>query len=643
MSTEKDTEKITNKVSSKKNNKVENKSNKKIKDDLKSKDIDDKDVVESKKSRTTKKVDVEKAPSKKTETKKANDKKIVDKDSIKDKAAESKKASSKKTSVKKTEDKKAESKKVEPKKVEDNKSVNKKIDNKSEEKVSSKKTSSKKTVNKAEVVNKKTSSSSKKDSKKDSKKETSVKETTSSRKSKNDSKKGLANTSDAIIELASKELDNTGTVVKLKDANYTSEILKNDKLISVTKISNKDEAKKDTKVKDKKEKVFLDGKFKLDILDLLIIIVITAIISCVFTGVVINYQYKKAGTFIDSNLAQDQGVKDFLSLYEEILVNYYEEVDADALIKSGMKGMMSFLEDTYSIYLSDSESEDLNEMLDSSYDGIGIVVQLNKIVGIYKNSPASKEGIKVGDEVIKINGTEITAENYVDISKFLKHDENNEIVVKRNGEELTFNVSMDKVNVPTTSSTVINSKEKKIGYIKLSSFSNNSYADFNESFIEVEKEGIDSLIIDLRSNSGGYLKAAFDIASEFIEKDEVIYSLEQKGKVTTYKDTTKNKKDYKVVVLVNNSTASASEILAAALHDSYGATIVGKTTFGKGKVQTLKQFDDSIVKYTSAKWLRPNGECIDGIGIVPDYEVDIVYDNSQIYDKQLDKAIELLS
>jgi len=129
---------------------------------------------------------------------------------------------------------------------------------------------------------------------------------------------------------------------------------------------------------------------------------------------------------------------------------------------------------------------------------------------------------------------------------------------------------------------------------------------------------------------------------EVIEK-LIIDKFESKNKITSCKDETDEKREYPIVVLVNEATASAAEVLASALHDSYGATIVGKKTYGKGKVQKMRQYEGSIVKYTSAKWLRPNGECIDEIGIVPEYEVDLLIENNTIYDKQLDKAIELLN
>lgn len=453
-----------------------------------------------------------------------------------------------------------------------------------------------------------------------------------------------SSTSSVVVDLATEGLDKTGAISKI-DEGYISEIA-NNKLFYLEKIAKDNNSLKKDSGKNGKGKVRLpdkegfDGKFRLDVLDVLIIVVITAIISCVFTGVILNHQYKNANNVVSS----DKNVKEFVSLYNEILENFYEEVDADEMMKAAINGMVSFLEDNYSIYLNQEESSSIAEMLDSSYEGIGIVIQANKIVSIYKDSPAAKAGLKVNDEIVKINDNEVTLENYINIGDFMYKDKDNVVVVKRDGEEKSFTVQMSKVKIPTTSATRIQSNGKNLGYIKLTSFSYSSFEDFQESLMGIEKEGIDSLIIDLRSNSGGYLKAAYDIVSLFTEKDKVIYSLEQKNKVTAYKDETKEKKDYKVIVLVNNGTASASEVMAAALHDSYGATLVGKTTYGKGKVQTLKQYDDdSMVKYTSAKWLRPNGDCIDGIGIVPDYEVDIEFDDQQIYDKQLDKAIEILS
>lgn len=399
------------------------------------------------------------------------------------------------------------------------------------------------------------------------------------------------------------------------------------------------------KAKKNKQKRYVNGKFSLDIFDLLIIVVVVAIVSCVFTGFILNYQYSKNYSYVDSDVVSDVKVKEFLETYSEIVNNFYEEVDKDAMIEAALEGMIDFLEDNYSIYLDKKETDSLSESLDGAYEGIGIVAMGNIVYQVYKDSPAEKVGIKANDEIIDINGTEITMENYEKIAELLHKDKENVVKVKRDEEELTFNINVSEVEIPSVSSDIIVSedKSKDIGYILLNSFSAHSFEDFQEALMELEDKQIDSLIVDLRGNTGGYLNAATEIASLFLKKGDVIYSLENKNKITTYKDETKDSRKYSIVVLVNGNTASASEILAAALKDSYGATIVGKTSFGKGKVQTMKYYEDTMIKYTSAKWLRPNGDCVDGVGIVPDYDIDLQYGDNVVYDLQLDKAIELLS
>ena len=171
--------------------------------------------------------------------------------------------------------------------------------------------------------------------------------------------------------------------------------------------------------------------------------------------------------------------------------------------------------------------------------------------------------------------------------------------------------------------------DKKVGYLSISSFSNTLAKQVESALDELESDGIESLIIDLRNNGGGLLTAAKDTASLFLEKGKAIYSLEgndKNEKTKVYYDETSTSRNYPIVVLVNGGTASASEILTAALKDSYGATTVGTTTYGKGKVQQTKKLSDgSLVKYTTSRWLTPNNECIDEYGISPDYGIELEY------------------
>lgn len=436
--------------------------------------------------------------------------------------------------------------------------------------------------------------------------------------------------------------------VKKSDKTQNSKLKKLFDTFKQKKNSKKSDAvKKYQKNKNKKakQKRYVNGKFSLDILELLIIVVFTALVACVATGLILNHQYKKNFNYIDTDIMDNKKIVEFLETYSEIVDNFYEDVDGDKIIDAALEGMLEYLEDNYSIFLDKNESSDLTESLDGAYEGIGIVAIGNVVYNVYEGSPAEKAGILAEDEIIEINGTKVSLENYEKITELLYKDKENKIIVLRDGKEFTFNIEVSKVKVPSVSTNIIVSEDKKqnIGYLALTTFSAHSYEEFQTELLELEKDGIDSLIIDLRDNTGGYLNVVSDITELFLKKGDVIYSLKNKDEKKVYKDKTKDSRKYKIVVLVNANTASASEILAAALHDSYGAEIVGKTTYGKGKVQTVKQYDDSIVKYTSAEWIRPNGECVDQVGIKPDYDVDLEYGQNVIYDLQLDKAIELLS
>ncbi|MBQ8659790.1 MAG: S41 family peptidase [Bacilli bacterium] len=441
--------------------------------------------------------------------------------------------------------------------------------------------------------------------------------------------------SDNEVQNNIKELNSTKI-----DGEKKNEISSNKKK-DTTKNSNSN--KKILKNKKKQKKKKFGGVFTLDVLDLLIIVVIVAIFSCLTTGAILNARFHKTYSIYGRDVVSDENLSNFIKTYSEVVDNFYEEVDSEGMIEAALDGMMNYLEDNYSIYMNKEDSENLNETLDSSYEGIGTHALGNVIIQVYEGSPADKAGIKVNDVVVEINGNEINEENYYLMADYLNETgEDNEVVVERDGKKISFTLSKAVVDVPVVYTKVIEKNDKNIGYISLSQFSSRSTSEFQDGLIELEKEEITSLIIDLRDNSGGYLTSANEISSIFLEKGKVIYSLENKNETKEFKDETDEYKKYPVVVLVNSSTASASEILTAALKDSYGATIVGNVTFGKGKVQNLMHYNDTMVKYTSAKWLRPNGECVDGIGIEPDYNVNITVKNNIIYDNQLDKAISLL-
>ena len=384
-------------------------------------------------------------------------------------------------------------------------------------------------------------------------------------------------------------------------------------------------------------KIF-NKNFKLDIVDILIIVVIVCGLSSLGTGFIVKHQYEK-DTKINSTIKSDELDK-FIAIYNEVINKYYEEVDSKGLVDSAIDGMLDHLEDKYSIYIENDTV--INEELDSTYEGIGIVTIENVVHNVYEGSSAYREGVKPGDIIVSVNGYSINKDNYHELSKKLKeNDGTNEIGVLRGKEELAFKVTVETIVIPTVTSKTYSVHKKNIAYIDIDSFARNTYEEFQNKMIELNKKDIDGMIIDLRNNSGGYVKSASDIANVFLEKGKVIYSLKHKEDEETIKDNTDDSKDYKVIVLVNKSTASSAEILASSLKDSYGAIIVGNTTYGKGSVQTVKYYEDTAIKYTSALWYRPNGETVDGVGIKPDYEIDNRIVDNVLEDKQFDKALQL--
>lgn len=329
----------------------------------------------------------------------------------------------------------------------------------------------------------------------------------------------------------------------------------------------------------------------------------------------------------------------FISVYNEIVNKYYEDIDKNKLVQAGIDGMVEHLEDKYSIYV---DTDNIVEQLDSTYDGIGIVTIENVVTEVYKESSAYRAGVKTGDVIIGVNDKIIDKNNYHELSVLLRENNGeNKLKVLRNNEELIFDVTIEKIVIPTISMNEYNFDDKRIGYIKVTSMAKNTYEEFREALIELEKNEMNGLIIDLRNNNGGYIESAYNIAGIFVEKGKNIYSLKSKTNEKMYVDETKEKRDYKIIVLINKSTASSAEILASSLKQSYGAQLVGYTTFGKGKVQTIKYFDDTALKYTSSEWLCADGTSIDGVGIEPDYKIENEIKDNELIDLQFDKALSL--
>ena len=343
----------------------------------------------------------------------------------------------------------------------------------------------------------------------------------------------------------------------------------------------------------------------------------------------------------------DEYLAELYKAYDEIKSNYYSSVDLGSLVDAGIKGMFSYLGDPYTTYLDKDQTDNLTDSLKGTQHGIGVLINLSdeekKIIisRVYDNTPAMEAGLVSGDEIVKVNDKLVSeAENLKDITALIKSSDEVKLVIQRDGVDKEYTLKTADFYNPSVEENIIEGENgNKIGYLQISKFNETAYEQFNQKLNKIEATGISSLIIDLRGNTGGFLSAATKISELFLKKGEVIYSLnEQLGTKVTY-DETEESRNYKVFVLVNESSASASEILAAALKDSYGALLVGTTTYGKGKVQkTNKMADGTMYKYTSAKWLTPKGECIDGVGLKPDIEIS--NGDELLKDLVLEKAIE---
>lgn len=359
--------------------------------------------------------------------------------------------------------------------------------------------------------------------------------------------------------------------------------------------------------------------------------------------------------FIDSNTKNDKKeFKAFYEAYDTIINNYYRSINSETLIEGAIDGMMKSLGDEHTMYFNKENKKEFETELSGNYYGIGAQIQLTseglvQIVKVFDNSPAEVAGLMQGDIFISIDGVLVNGKSVTEVSNLLKSDKVKEsiIIVKRENNELTFNVTKANITLFSVSSEIINLTNKKIGYINVSIFGQKTYSQFKTALSNLENQNMESLIIDLRGNTGGYLYTVTNMLNEFIDKNKVMYQIQTSNGIKKYKSENPKMKTYKVIIMIDENSASASEIMASSMKESYGAILVGKKSYGKGTVQITQNLSNgSMIKYTIEKWLTPNGNNIDKEGIKPDYEVDLdkIYNDNPIKenDTQLKKALDIL-
>ena len=344
----------------------------------------------------------------------------------------------------------------------------------------------------------------------------------------------------------------------------------------------------------------------------------------------------------------DAKTMEFLKTYNSIKENYYDDVNEDALIDSAISGMINSLGDEHSTYMDPDSTNSFNNSVEGKYVGVGITIKyendITTIIDIFKDSPADKDGLKVGDVIVEVNGTDVTGKDSSEIASIISGDVGKVVnfVVLRDGENVNVTTSLQEIELDSVYTEIKEENNKKIGYIQISNFASNTYKQFNSKLKDLEKQNIDSLIIDVRGNTGGHLSVVSDILDLFFEKNTVLYQIQDKKSTVRYKAKKAEKREYPVVVLTNHGSASASEILASCFKERYSdATIVGTTTYGKGTVQKTGSLSNgSSYKFTTQKWLTSKGKWINEKGVKPDLEVELG-DNLEV-DDQLNAAINIL-
>ncbi len=389
-------------------------------------------------------------------------------------------------------------------------------------------------------------------------------------------------------------------------------------------------------MKDKKG--FLQGA----LCGALAILLVAGLISCGMGTYGIRLGGQKHSGEIDNKIS---------GLRELIDARYLGEVDDSELEEGLYKGLISGLEDPYSVYYDEEETKKLVEATEGEYDGIGAVLTQNMdtgivtLVQIYEGSPAMEAGLKDDDILYKVGDMEVTGMDLTEVVSHIKGEKGTEVSLTvlrgENNEEVTVTAVRNTIQAQTIEYEM---KDDKIGYIAVSEFDLVTYAQYEDALTDLEGEGMKGLIVDLRNNPGGNLKTVCEMLDLMLPEGLIVYTEDKEGNREEMESDEERQFHLPMVVLMNGNSASASEIYAGAIQDYGIGKIVGTQSYGKGVVQQIFDLKDgTCVKLTIAEYFTPKGRNINGTGITPDVEVE--YEKNEEdpeADNQLDKAVEVL-
>ena len=393
-------------------------------------------------------------------------------------------------------------------------------------------------------------------------------------------------------------------------------------------------------------------------------IIVTVIVSCIVAAfsIVATYYYLgingKIDLFGKSNVSEDassdetiSAISQSLKSFRSVIDNYYiGEIDESKLLDHTIKGYVNGLEDEYSEYMTAEEWEEYQISALGNYVGIGIYMTVNKDGNIVvsspiKDSPAEKAGIKTEDIIVEVDGENVLGMDSELVSSKIKGEAGSKVHIKvaRNNDYLEFDIVRQEIKVYHVESEML---DGNIGYISLITFDTGCAEELKNALKDLENNGAKKIILDLRYNTGGLVDEALEIANYFIPKGkDILITVDSNDNKVVTKTEEDNITDVELVILVNEYSASASEILVGALKDNGRAKTVGTTTYGKGVIQNVFSLvDGSVLKLTVAEYFTPNENKIHKTGIIPDYEVELpdVEDEEEFEDTQLNKALEIL-
>lgn len=373
----------------------------------------------------------------------------------------------------------------------------------------------------------------------------------------------------------------------------------------------------------------------------LAILLVAGLVSC---------GLKTGGSNSASVSSMSGDVKKKLSTLKSLIdANYLHEVDEEALEQGIYEGYISGLDDPYSVYYDEEDTKSLMETTEGEYEGIGAVMTQDKDSGIitlthvYKDSPAMKAGLQDDDILYKVEDMEVTGEDLNEVVSHIRGEKGTkvEMTVLRGekNEEVKVTVIRGKIEVETVEAKML---EDKIGYLAVSEFDSVTYEQYEEGLNELEDQGMEALIVDLRGNPGGNLQTVCDILDLMLPEGLIVYTEDKNGERQDMTSDEEHQFTLPMTVLVDGNSASASEIYAGAIQDYGLGKIVGTKTYGKGVVQKIFDLrDGTCLKLTIAEYFTPNGRNINGKGITPDVEIKYEYDEENPEaDNQLEKAVQ---